>query len=148
MFSTVILYRAGSVLHLDSLSTSHRVAVKTTRFVATSIVAMATSMIGTNTYFQVVNRSDYVNGGDYGWWYLATGALYGFTAATAAHGLTLATETFVTYVVSGEVAIGPAWDHAGEEALWGPPVGILGAVVGAVTGLVLYFTNPDRAGFF
>ena len=148
MFSTVILYRAGSVLHLDSLSTSHRVAEKTTRFVAPSIVAMATSMIGTNTYFQVVNRSDYVNGGDYGWCYLATGAFYGFTAATAAHGLTLATETFVTYVVSGEVAIGPAWDHAGEGALWGPPVGILGAVVGAVTGLVLYFTNPDRAGFF
>lgn len=132
----------GSVLDLDSLSAGHRVAVKTTRFAATSIVAMATSMIGTNTYFQVVNRNDY------GWRYLATGALYGFTAATAAHGLTLATETFVTYLVSGEVTIGSAWDHAGEEALWGPAVGILGAVVGAVTGLVLYFTNPERAGFF
>ena len=103
---------------------------------------------GFAAYFQVVNRSEYVNGGDYGWWYLATGALYGFTAATAAHGLTLATETFVTYLVSGEVPIGSAWDHAGEEALWGPPVGILGAVVGADTGLVLYFTNPEQAGFF
>ena len=126
---------------LDTLSPGHRAAVKITGYVATSIVGMATSMIGTTAYFQIVNQLDV------GWRYVTNGAIYGFTAAAAAHGLTLATAGFVTQTVSG-VPIGSAWDSAGEAFLWGPWVGLAGAFVGTISGLVLYFTNPDRAGFF